>query len=368
MVSLLRQWTSSQRIALSFGLILLTLPAFRFWTYLLRADLIGIVISLSGLALFVWKPRYKYGSVFFFAAALFCKYTLLAAPSAVLLHLLITRQLKEAARFAMLMGLTCAAAFTAFQVKTGGAFAFHMFSTHPDPYSLAQFFALTALVWLSAPVVTGLALFHVVQKIHSRRPDLPALYFITASLTSLTAGKQGSTTNHFLEWMVAACLCAGIGYSTVKLQQPRRLLPITLALILAIAVGLLIQSRPSQQPYAELAGCSEIYSYVANLSSERILSQSLGPLLLSGKPVLLTDPFVYGQLVQRGIWSDSTLVHQLQERYYDVILTTVDPTRIQSSDVNIWPPSVLAAMASHYRAVRKFHCRDSSVVLEPGPK
>ena len=94
------------RIALSFGLILLTLPGFRFWTYLLRSDLIGIVFSLSGLALFVSKPKYKYWSIFFFAAALFCKYSLLAAPLAVLLHLFLTSQFKAAVRFVTLLALT----------------------------------------------------------------------------------------------------------------------------------------------------------------------------------------------------------------------------------------------------------------------
>ena len=363
--SLLRRWIGSLRIALAFGLILLTLPAFRFWTYLLRADLIGIAISVSGLALFVLKPRSKHWSVLFFAAALFCKYSLLAAPLAVFLHLLVTRQLRDAARFAVLLGLVCVAAFAALQIKTGGEFAFHMFSTHPDPYSLAQFAALTALVWLSAPVVTSLALFHVLRKLRSGAPDIPALYFITAFITSLTAGKLGSTTNHFLEWMVAACLCAGMGYAGLKSHHPRRVPLITVALILSIASGVFMQSRPAHQPYSELSECAGIYDYIASTNSSHILSQSLGPLLLPGKPVLLTDPFVYGQLVEHGKWSDSTLIRLVNEHYFDIILTTVDPAQIHADDPDIWPASLLDAMGRHYRVVKKFHCRDSSVILEP---
>jgi hypothetical protein len=365
--TLLRRWTGSLQIAVAFGLILLAVPAFRFWTYLLRADLIGIALSISGLALFAFKPRYNHWSVFFFTAALFCKYSLLAAPLAVLLHLLLLRQVKDAVRFATLLALGSGAAFAAFQIKTGGGFAFHMFSTHPDPYSFAQVAGLTGVVWLSAPIVTALALFHILRKIRSREPDIAALYFVAASITSLTSGKQGSTTNHFLEWMVAACLCAGMGYAALKSQHPRRLLPITVALVLSMAVGLFTQNRPTQQPYAELSDCSGIYNYVANTNSSRVLSQSLGPLLLSGKPVLLTDPFVYGQLVQHGIWSDDNLIQLVNERFFDVILTTVDPAHVQTGDGNIWPPSLLDAMARHYRVVKSFHCRDSSMILEPKP-
>ena len=364
--SLLRRSIGSTPIALAFGLILLTIPAIRFWIYLLRADLIGIALSISGLALCVWKPRYKYWSVPFFAAALFCKYSLLAAPMAVFLHLVLTRQVKDAARFATLLAMTCGISFAAFQMKTGGGFAFHMFSTHPDPYSLAQVVALTGVVWLSAPVVTALALFHVIRKIRAEEPDISVMYFITASITSLTAGKLGSTTNHFLEWMVAACLCAGMGYAVLKSQHPRRFLPITVLLVVSIAVGIFVQSRPAQQPYSELTECSEIYDYVANTNSQRVLSQSLGPLLLAGKPALLTDPFVYGQLVEHGKWSDRTVVRLVNERYFDAILTTVDPTRIQAGDGNIWPPSLLEAMGRQYHPVKKFHCRDSSLILAPG--
>jgi len=282
-------------------------------------------------------------------------------------HLLVTRQLKDAARFAALLALTCGAASAAFQMRTGGAFAFHMFSTHPDPYSLSQVLALAALVWLSSPVVTGLALFHVLPKIRSSRPDIPAIYFITASITSLTAGKLGSTTNHFLEWMVATCLCAGMGYAAVKSRDARRLPLITVALVLSIALGVFMQSRPAQQPYSELTECSGIYDYVASTNSTRVLSQSLGPSLLAGKPVLLTDPFVYGQLVQHGIWSDNTLVRLVNENYFDVILTTVDPGHVQAGGMNVWPTSVLEAMRRHYHPVKRFRCRDSSLILEPIP-
>ena len=131
--------------------------------------------------------------------------------------------------------------------------------------------------------------------------------------------------------MVAASLCAGMGYAAVKSQHPRRLMPITVALVLSIAVGVFMQSRPSQQPYSELA------RVLRNLRLRRtaripsaLLSQSLGPLLLAGKPVLLTDPFIYGQLVQHGKWSDSTLIRLVNEHYFDAILTTVESRNIKT--------------------------------------
>ena len=151
-----------------FGFLLLTLPAFRFWLYLLRADVIGVVFSMTGVALYVFDEKRWYRGVPFFALAMFCKYTLIAAPVAVFLHLTLNRKVRQGVGFAMGLGLVATAAFVFLQIKTDGWFAFHMFSTHPDRYSLRQFFALAALVWVSAPVVTALAVWWVAQDFRGR--------------------------------------------------------------------------------------------------------------------------------------------------------------------------------------------------------
>ncbi|HEX8816410.1 MAG TPA: hypothetical protein VF753_12990, partial [Terriglobales bacterium] len=57
---ILRRLTGSWRVSVAFGLLILTLPAYRFWLYLVRADVIGIVFSLVGVAIYIWKPRLWY--------------------------------------------------------------------------------------------------------------------------------------------------------------------------------------------------------------------------------------------------------------------------------------------------------------------
>ncbi len=365
--TLLCHRTHSVPVALAFGLVLLTIPAFRFWLYLLRADLIGIVFLLAGLSLYALKPRYLLWSTPFFSAALFCKYSLVAAPIALILHLCLRRQYKIAMRFAMLLATLCGVAFWLLQVNSSGGFAFHMLSTHYDTYRFAQFFGLMGLVWLSAPVITGLALFHVEQSFSLTDPDLATLYFLVACVTSLTAGKLGSTTNHFLEWMVAACLCAGMGYARMEADRPRFLSPLALALSISILVSAGLQTRAALRPDPELSGCVGAYEYVLNSKSSRVLSQSLGLLLLTGKPVILTDPFAYGQLVRHRVLSDGSLMHAIDERYFDLIVTSVDPENAGSRGSDIWPPSLLQAMGRQYHLVKRFDCRDGSVMLEPRP-
>jgi hypothetical protein len=357
--------TRSVPVALSFGVLLLTVPIFRFWLDLLRADLIGIAFSVIGIVLYTFKPRYTWWSVPFFTAAVFCKYTLLAAPLAIFLHLLLTKKLAKATGFAALILGLCASLFALLQYETAGAFAFHMFATHHDPYSFAKFLGLAGLVWLTAPVITALAIFHVAQTIAARGPDFTSLYFLAACATSLSAGKLGSSTNHFLEWIVAACLCAGLGFGTLRTRFPRKVLPVAIALGTSILVGALVQTRAALRPSPELSGCPDAYRFVASSNASRILSQSLGPLLLNQKTVLVTDPFIYGQLVEHGIWPDSILERPVNEQYFDLIITTVDPEHMQPAEPSIWPRPLLDAMAHHYRVAQRFSCRDGSLMLEP---
>src|SRR2546423_1877338 len=64
------------------------------WTLTLslaRADLLGLAFAVLGLTAYVLRPSWFYSSAALFLAALFTKYTLVAAPASVLLHMLLTR-------------------------------------------------------------------------------------------------------------------------------------------------------------------------------------------------------------------------------------------------------------------------------------
>jgi len=363
--SILRLLTGSSWVGFAFGLLLLTLPAFRFWLYLLRADVIGVVFSVIGITVYLLKQKQWHWSIPFFALAVFCKYTLVAAPVAVFVHLILSRKIKQGVSFATGLGFACLLAFLVLQVTTNGWFAFHMFSTHPDPYSLAQFFGLAALVGGSAPVVTGLAAWYVAQDLSGLKRSLPAIYFVASSLTALTAGKLGSTTNHFIEWMVAGCLCAGMGYFQLASKYPARRVPITVVLAVSILAGVIAENRATVQPLSELVECGPAYQRVRDLRSTAILSQSLGPLLAAGKPVLVSDPFVYGQLVQHGGWPDRRVEQLVSERYFGFIVMVNDGARVTLPGAAIWPTSLLEAIDKNYRTVNRFACRDVGLILEP---
>jgi hypothetical protein len=360
----LKQYQGSTKVPWAFGAFLLCVPIFRFWLPLLRADLIGIALAITGVTLYCLKPRLWMWTVPFFTAAIFCKYTLLAAPLAIIVELILKRELKKASLFIASLGGLCLALFLLLQRTSAGYFAFHMFSTHHDPYSFKKFLALMSLVWLSAPVITGLAIFHVAGTAVRNRWNFFSLYFMSACITGLSAGKLGSSTNHFLEWIVSACLCAGFGYLQIRSQHPERALVLAVAIVGSVIVGTVFQSFQMLQANPELSGCREAYRYVANSGANRILSQSLGPLLLSGKEVMVTDPFIYSELVEHGVWPD-VLVPPTEHERFDLIITTVSPDETIHGAARFWPSTLTAAMKDHYRVTKGFNCRDGSLMLEP---
>jgi hypothetical protein len=242
-----------------------------------------------------------------------------------------------------------------------------MFSTHPDRYSLLQFLALGGLVLASAPVVTALAAWYVAQDFRGKAFSFPPIYLVAASASALTAGKLGSTTNHFIEWMVACCLCAGMGYSLLLSRYPTRALPITILLSVTLLVGVAAQDRPNVQPSREMTECGAAYRYVGDSTSSRILSENLGPLLAAEKPILVSDPFVYDQFLKHGLWPDSQVENLLRNRYFDLIVMTYDPSQARAGGVDAWLAPLAPVIERNYKVVRQFDCRDARIMLQPIP-
>lgn len=356
---ILRRQTGSLSLGIAFGFLLWTLPGFRFWTYLLRADAIAAAFTFVGIAIYLRDNRKWYWSVPWFGLAVFSKYSLVAAPVAVFLHLLLNRRTRESVWFGGAFGLVCLVPFAILQYTTSGWFSFHMFSTHPDPYSLLQFLGLTSLIWVSAPVVTALAAWHVAGSLLGRAPSFPAIYFAVSAFTGLTAGKLGSTTNHFVEWMLASCLCAGLGYSTLAKRDSRWLPRARFALCFSVLLCVIVQNRITQDPTRGLADCEMVYRQVRESPAPAVFAESLGPVLLARKTVLVSDPFVYDQLVQVGKWPDRRIETLLADRQLRLLIMAQDPAH---SDL---PEPLLHPIQGNYQVTGRYVCRDAAVILEP---
>lgn len=371
MALMLRHETRSWRLGLSFGLLYLTMPVVQDWVYLLRVDLVGVFLALAGLAICGVYPRRWYLAAPLFVGAVYCKYTLVAAPAACSLHFGLSKAWGRALRLAASVAALSLAAFAVVQRETQGWFAFHMFRSHPDPYSLSQWASMILPLLAVHAVLVVFAVALIVEKVGQRAVSLQVIYLALATLMTVTAGKIGSDTNHLLEWLAALCLAAGLGYQRlrqrVRLGWMLALAPLALVLLVLSKLPFDLDVEPERD------GCPQAYTYVRETPGAHFLSENVGAIVLAGKPVTFSNPFTYAFLVKDSKLSDVELSERVGSRSFDAILLgeelkwlkeqAADP---ESPDT-IWYASFVDALEKNYHLAREFACTGARFAYEPNP-
>lgn len=378
-------------LLVKFGASRLTAAAFAFmypslaivgeWTWLLRVDFLALAFSLAGFYVFCrTKPdrrespvagyRLPVGywvSTALMVAAVCVKHIFLAVPAACVLYLAFQRRWREAAGItAVGVGLSGAALALLAGLTRGSIFT-HLFLTHPDPFSWQLYLVrIWHVLKVNRPLV-ALAGVLVVSDVWQRRLSLPVLWLALATASTVTSGKLGSNWNHYLEWSAALCLCAGLGFVVLTRLKPPSL-AVAAAAIAMVWAGSFALSRPSANAFESVAGCPQAYAFVRQEAGARVLAENVGAIVLAGKTVWVSNPFVLAQLVAHAGWSDKPLEDMVQQQRFDAILLDSDyPSSAhyleQGSDR--FSPQVLRAMSRNYRLSAQFECEDAALVYVP---
>lgn len=367
----LRRTTRSIALALTFGLIYLTIPNIQRWAWLLRVDLLGIAFTIAGLIAFSWRfDRERAGVLapLLFAAGLLVKPTLIAAPAACFLALIARRRFREAATLTGVTAASFGLVMAIFAGVTHGAALVDVFLSHPDAFSLRAYTDGLALMLKASWPLVLLALFAIAHDIAQRRFSPPILWLLLATATAITAGKFGSSQNHFLEWNTSLCLAAGLGMHKVINLQARTVALATTA-ISVIAIGFVVLQPRHFANVKVQRGCPQAYEWVRTQSGSNLLAENVGALVLGNRRVWVSDPYVLAQLVMRAGWSDAGLARMVRERRFDAVITGRNYLAIPSDPTTgteeRFSPEVLRALGENYAPEPGFQCRDMDVVFKP---
>jgi hypothetical protein len=355
-VRLLRHFGVEGHIAWLFGLLYLCSATVWNWYPLLRVDFWAILLSLSGIYVFVAYPRFRYVSALLFAAALLTKPTALAAPTACVIELVIERRFRQLWGFVLLICTLIGVCV----LRLGEGFRFSMLHSHPDPYSLTRLIRLYYAAIESAffPfAIIGLALFVGFRCRPASR--VIWIYAGAATLTALTAGKLGSETNHFLEWTAVVYILAGLALSYLFSIRNRLAVPL---LIGSFVIAVLFSVLPEVKfvPGPNQGECSDAYRFVRSLSTDRILSEDVTALVLSGKPVLVSNPFVITELGHRIAWSRGPVDEMVKQKEFDLIFLGGETQNFDASSGR-WSPEFIQNVGTLYRLKRRFRCEPNLV-------
>ncbi|MBZ5702990.1 MAG: hypothetical protein LAN84_14240 [Acidobacteriia bacterium] len=361
LAALLRHFGSSWPVAIGFASLFLCAPVVREWMAFLRVDLMGLALALAGLCVFFLAPRHWYLAVVFFAAALFVKYSLLAAPAACALYLIGKRDWKRLLQAAGTGAALLLGGFAAAQLWSAGHFAFHMFGTHPDPFQFSLYIENLIQLFWEIPALWGLAALAVIHAAWRREMAPHALYFLMALCGAVTVGKLGSNSNHLIELIAAICLCAGLGWNRfagwVQAKGARAVSSLLLAGVAAAA----LLSFSFEFRTVDAAGCEQAYAFLRS-HGDRVLSENVGALLLSGKPVQLSNPYVYAQLVARAGWPDGPVRERLRSGQFDVVVLQ-DQEDGPFAPSDRWTPGILAEIQANYRQAGEFGCPEAELAF-----
>lgn len=375
LVLLIREWSGSGLLAVAFGLYFLANGVTRAWLPLLRVDLLAIALSLAGFWLCLRASaggrstgRWWLPAALLFSSALFVKYTALAAPAACILYLLARREFRRAVQLGGTCAAVCLAGFAGMQAATGGHFFFHMFRTHPDPYTFRRLLGVFILVEPSVvALVPLLAAFLLTQA----RKALPVLLYLLCAIAVVlvTGGKAGSFINHFLEPIAACSLAGALGYQAWA-QSPRapRLLPLLPCLLGCVALYLAgAFTQDARVVPLNVSGCVDLYRLVRDSPARMVLSENVGAVVLAGRVPEVSNPFVLNQLVRHGNFPGEPLEHMVAERAFGWIVLTNEPETMEMTGSTRWWPRLVKLMDRNYRVAKLYDCAEANVVLAPRP-
>ena len=373
--AVVRHCTGSLAAASIFGALFLTLPNVQRWVVILRVDMIGVALSLAGIYLFVRSDRWHWAAPFFIAA-LFTKWTFIAAPGACFLSLLVEGSKRKALHFAAVCGSAAALAFALLQWQSGGWFAFHTIEASTAHRffldEAVRYVPLELCVNLPLIALTAFAVQFSKPKPQSRPMLLSLLYFGITFPIMFAMGKAGGDRNYFLEWDAALCVLAGVtyGFATRKLQDVRWvqvILPLMVVIVAVsnVAIGDVYQFLHPDD-YAEVLGCRDAYQFIAKRGGDHVLTENIGAAVLAGKFPVVFEPFLWEQEVARAGWSDSEIVNLIRTRKLSVILLGAAPNYTAHYAIfDRWPPNLLKAIDQNYKFSAGFDCTDAFFAFEP---
>ena len=348
-VLLAAYFTNDLLVAISVGVFFLTLPLVQQWSPLLRVDFLALAFSLTGLVVFFRLPRLRLAASVLFALALLCKITFIAAPLTCAIVLIREKRWRELTVASLAGAAVLGTTVWALQWSTHGWFLFHQFGTHVDPLSWANYRDHALQVLRQTSVLVALCLIGIVRH---RRLSPPWIYLIVVLLATATALKQGSESNHFLELEAALCIAAAV---VLHEMQTFRWVVVVCAAILAVQ-GIVTRALYTSKGVVD--ECPQAYAYIRD--HHRILSENVGALVLTGKPVLLSNPFVYAQLVRHGKWPNQRVEQTLQLSEADLVIIGKPAISEQR-----WSAPALAALAANYHVTHRFACVDTTLAYEP---
>ncbi|MCD4781345.1 MAG: glycosyltransferase family 39 protein [Candidatus Omnitrophica bacterium] len=374
------------------------------WSVLVRVDMLAVMFSVWGLVLFIEGDTQNNMKKIclaagLFIAALFSRQSSIAAPFSCL-ALLACRQ-PNGIRFnvswndenlkkimillSVLTGLGVSLVI-GMLIMTKGQFVYHI-----TRYTLGAFQWDRYFDWMGRFIAShgfvfllslGLIFYHGLK----RSWRLEHFFFIFACAITVTAGKDGSSLNYFLEIWAAICILTGCALSQtlaldnetlipiplnndqnqfcfsrrfsenirIKIEQfingfgiKNGLIKIAISLCLLLQLGMLFIKVDRTVPDEYNKKIAQQLNQLVHDAPGEVLLEYAGYAAINGK-LSLYSPFAMTELSDRGHWDQSLLINDIVSQRFDLIVLSDIGIHYQS-----WTEEIVQAVRAHYDLVEK---------------
>ncbi len=360
--------TGSRLAGLLAGALFIGHPYVITWSSLARMDLLALAFSLLSLWIVIehWKSR---GALLLAAVclltAIFTRQTyLFAVPLANLVWL----WHKDWRKLVFYVSIICAGGLFItglLNLNTHGGFFFDVVQANVGVYSITHTLIMLrqfAFTWPVIILLSGIAITLVIiatqpVETNSVKDGLtqPFLkyglipYTAGALLAALMIGKEGSDINYLLELMAALSVwgaCGAIWLSS-RLKVSPSLVSVLLIVQLFwifIGAGLPLLNRVNailaNQPWRD-ALFQEVKAAVKQ--GQVLADDELDLVVLAGQHIYY-EPFLFGQLYATNQWNPTTLIDEIHNQQFSLILIGGDKVDKECC----WPPPLADAVKSSY--------------------
>ncbi len=334
------------------GCLFFLAPDVAHWGSLMRVDMLGVSLALTGLAFVAMAGCRKTWPIvvaaLFFLGAIGTKHTLIGAPGAFFLGCWPHRR-RRSWRFALWMTMALATFLAWGWWRTHGEMAFHLIRANRTAWSIELATYHLQRVWqqmgwaiVLSVAALSLSLFVFLgeyrQKGRTPRFVLGHYLWLTALALILT-GKSGSSSNYDLEFLAAISATlglllgdlAGIPRLSGAKGLARRRPALLCLMFLAVGMTMGWPSFPFRAmnrsykvaPQEETAGgLGVIVEELAKLDGP-LLSQDMSLVVMAGKDVVY-HPFMMPDLARRGLWQDTLLIKMIDTHQFPAIILSFD--------------------------------------------
>lgn len=331
-----------------------------------QVDELGVFFSLAAFYQYSkYRDGHKAASLVWPAAllvlAVFTKQSFVAAGAAIVL-LLAATNLRQALRFALIVGICGAALALGLNLLTEGRYFDNAFLANLNPFSQEKFFDHAKYLILTEVGVIPIALAGLRRAF--RGPVHPFyVYLLPATLVFLlTAPKLGSDIHYQLEMVVVLSLCAAWTlhelnfFSLFFRHDPGWVTLLEIPLLLQLVMNPLVSGQALLERAAyEIAQRAEAVQLEPYFSASRgrVLCVEMDALLQAGKPIEV-EPLFYTLMVGAGLTDPEPVRRDLAEGKFALIVLYQDlfsNTVPSHPELPSLPEAHLAEIRKHYRLV-----------------